>query len=187
MNRHWLMLIGALLLASASACSTKQDPIDDLKDLASELVENGNEYSDEQWEEESQKLMDHEEVKELLVNEGFNTEDMKTSYWYLEENKLMFVAAGEKDKCKIEFYQYNDGETTNGVYNTISYNFNQDLEFKERENYEKELENGGKIFEMDVDGKYNVVAFKDNTVVYGYCQAKDKSIVKEIVEEIGYK
>ena len=136
---------------------------------------------------ESQKLMDHEEVKELLVNEGFNTEDMKTSYWYLEENKLMFVAAGEKDKCKIEFYQYNDGETTNGVYNTISYNFNQDLEFKERENYEKELENGGKIFEMDVDGKYNVVAFKDNTVVYGYCQAKDKSIVKEIVEEIGYK
>lgn len=60
MNRHWLMLIGALLLASASACSTKQDPIDDLKDLASELVENGNEYSDEQWEEASQKLKEIE-------------------------------------------------------------------------------------------------------------------------------
>lgn len=74
MNRHWLMLIGALLLASASACSTKQDPIDDLKDLASELVENGNEYSEEQWEEAAQKL---KEIETEIQKNDYTDEELK--------------------------------------------------------------------------------------------------------------
>ncbi len=82
----------------------------------------------------TEKLMDHLEVKGLLEEKGFNTVNMPTSYWFFDEDKLLYVASGEKGESKVEFYEYSDGETTDGVYNRISYDFNQDLEFKEREN-----------------------------------------------------
>lgn len=135
----------------------------------------------------TEKLMDHSETKELLEQRGFNTVDMPTSYWFFDENKLMFVASGEKGSSKVEFYEYNDGETTDGVYNRISYDFNQNLEPKDRENYERQLNQGGKIFEMNIQGTYNVVAYRDNTVVYARCLEQDYDEIMKIVEEIGYK
>ena len=80
--------------------------------------------------------MDHLEVRELLEQRGFDTVDMPTSYWFFDENKLMYVASGKKDTSKIEFYEYRDDKTTDGVYNRISYDFNQNLESKDRAKYE---------------------------------------------------
>ncbi|MCJ7834007.1 hypothetical protein MUB23_01180 [Cuneatibacter sp. NSJ-177] len=135
----------------------------------------------------TEKLMDHLEARELLEQRGFNTVDMPTSYWFFDEDKLMYVASGEKGDSKIEFYEYSDSETTDGVYNRISYDFNQNLESKERAKYERELKQGGKIFEMNIRGIYNMVAFRDNTVVYGRCLEQDRDEIVKIVEEMGYQ
>ena len=112
---------------------------------------------------------------------------MPTSYWFFDEDKLLYVASGEKGESKVKFYEYSDGETTDGVYNRISYDFNQDLEFKEREKYERKLEQGGKIFEISVDGIDNIVAYRDNTVVYGRCPEQERDEIVKIIEKMGYK
>lgn len=135
----------------------------------------------------TEKLMDYLEVKGLLEEKGFNTVNMPTSYWFFDEDKLLYVASGENGESKVEFYEYSDGETTDGVYNRISYDFNQDLEFKEREKYERKLEQGGKIFEISVDGIDNIVAYRDNTVVYGRCSEQERDEIVKIIEKIGYK
>lgn len=134
-----------------------------------------------------EKLMDHLEVRELLEQRGFDTVDMSTSYWFFDENKLMYVASGKKETSKIEFYEYRDDKTTDGVYNRISYDFNQNLESKDRAKYERKLKHGGKVFEMTISGTYKVVAFKDNTVVYGSGLEQDCNEILKIVEEMGYK
>lgn len=131
--------------------------------------------------------MDHLEVRELLEQRGFDTVDMPTSYWFFDENKLMYVASGKKDTSKIEFYEYRDDKTTDGVYNRISYDFNQNLELKDRAKYERKLKHGGKVFEMAISGTYKMVAFKDNTVVYGSSLEQDCNEILKIVEEMGYK
>ena len=135
----------------------------------------------------TEKLTEHLEVKELLKQRGFNTVDMPTSYWFFDEDKLMYIASGAKGSSKVEFYEYNDSETTDGVYNRISYDFNQNLEPKDRAKYERELKQGGKIFEMNIQSTYNIVAYRDNTVVYARCSEQDYDEIMKIVEEIGYK
>lgn len=99
----------------------------------------------------------------------------------------MYVASGEKDNSKVEFYEYSDGETTDGVYNRISYDFNHNLESKDRVKYERELKQGGKVFEMNINGTYNIVVFRDNTVVYGRSLEQDHDEIVKIVEKMGYK
>lgn len=133
-----------------------------------------------------QSTIDHLEVKRILEEKAFNTVDMPTSYWFINEEKLMYVASKEKNGVKIEFYEYCDGETTDLVYNKISYDFNQSLESKERAAYERELQRGGKAFEITVNGVYKVAAYTDNTLIYGSCPSEAKSLVDEILEEIGY-
>ncbi len=49
MKRNIIVLL-VLSCIGLCSCSSKQTPIDDLASLAEELTENGEEYTDEDWE-----------------------------------------------------------------------------------------------------------------------------------------
>lgn len=60
-----------VLLAFATllfSCSSKQTPINELSDLAEEISENGNNYSDEEWSGAMEELNDSLEMTNELKN-----------------------------------------------------------------------------------------------------------------------
>ncbi|MCU6763181.1 Protein of uncharacterised function (DUF3592) [uncultured Roseburia sp.] len=125
-------------------------------------------------------------VNAILSERGFETADMPTTYWFIDESKLMYVVSGIRENTAFEFYEYSNGETTDGVYNRISYDISKELEPDEREAYENDLQNGGKIFSFNEDGKYSVVMYKDNIVIYAYSSQKQNEI-QDILTELGYR
>ena len=125
------------------------------------------------------------DVNTVLIEQGFETANIPTTYWFYDENKLTNVCAGIKDDTKFEFYEYTDGETTDGVYHSISYAVAQDMEFDERVQHETELPDGNKIFTVKIGGVYHLVMYQDNTVVYAY-SPKSIDEINDILARIGY-
>ena len=68
------------------------------------------------------------------------------------------MVAGVKGETTFEFYEYSDGETTDGVYNRISYDIAPELEFDQRAEHETELPGGGKQFAITQNGVYSLVS-----------------------------
>ncbi len=124
-------------------------------------------------------------VHTMLSERGFETANIPTTYWFYDENKLTNVVSGIKDDIIFEFYEYTDGKTTDGVYNSISYDISQDMEIVEREKYETELQNGGKMFELIKDGTYSVVMYKNNVVIYAR-SPEEQNEIQNILIEFGY-
>lgn len=124
-------------------------------------------------------------VNTILSERGFETANIPTTYWFIDESKLRYVVSGIKENTAFEFYEYTDGETTDGVYNSISYDISQDLEPIERESYETELQNGGKIFSFIEGEIHSVVMYKDNIVIYAY-SSQEQNEIQDILTELGY-
>ena len=116
---------------------------------------------------------------------GYETYEIPVTYWELDENKLMYVCAGVKGEDKFEFYEYSDVETTDLVYNQISYRVSPDMEPSEREKHETELPGGNKMFTAVVDGVYHLVMYQGNTVVYAY-SPDSLDEINDILIQIGY-
>ena len=110
---------------------------------------------------------------------------MPTTYWFLDESKLMYVCAGAKGQSKFEFYEYTDGETTDGVYCAMVSDLSQDMEQQEREDCETVFSGGGRLFVRKQDGVYHLVMVQDNSVVYAYAPESLEEI-NEILLQIGY-
>ena len=125
------------------------------------------------------------DVNTVLIEQGFETANIPTTYWFYDENKLTNVCAGIKDGTKFEFYEYTDGETTDGVYHRILYAVAQDMEFDERVQHETELPDGNKIFTVKIGGVYHLAMYQDNTVVYAY-SPKSIDEINDILARIGY-
>ena len=88
-------------------------------------------------------------------------------------------------KRQFEYYEYSDGETTDLVYNQISYNISQDMEPSERKNHETELPDGNKMFTAVVDGVYHLVMYQEDTVIYAY-SPDSLDEINDILMQIGY-
>lgn len=127
----------------------------------------------------------HEKVSAVLAERGFETADMPTTYWFLDESKLMYVCAGAKGQSKFEFYEYTDGETTDGVYRAMVSDLSQDMEQQEREDCETVFSGGGRLFARKKDGVYHLVMVQDNSAVYAYAPESLEEI-NEILLQIGY-
>lgn len=127
----------------------------------------------------------HSDVNTVLVQQGFETANIPTTYWFYDENKLANVCAGVKDDTKFEFYEYTDGETTDGVYNSILYDITQDMEFDERVEHETRLPDGNKMFTVIIDSVYHLVMYQGDTVVYAY-SSKSLDEINDILARIGY-
>ena len=127
----------------------------------------------------------HEKVSAVLAERGFETANMPTTYWFLDESKLMYVCAGAKGQSKFEFYEYTDGETTDGVYRAMVSDLSQDMEQQEREDCETLFSGGGRLFARKKDGVYHLVMVQDNSAVYAYAPESLEEI-NEILLQIGY-
>lgn len=131
------------------------------------------------------KSISVDDVNTVLRERGFKTANVPTTYWFYDENKLANVTAGIKGDTKFEFYEYTDGETTNGVYNSISYDISQDMEFSERAEHETDLAGGGKMFTVTQNRVYSLVLYKNNTVIYAY-SPKASNEIHDVLTQIGY-
>ncbi len=131
------------------------------------------------------RSVDHTEVNSVLTERGFETADIPTTFWEYDENKLMYVCAGVKGKTKFEFYEYMDGETTDLVFNSISYQVAPELEPRERDSHITELPAGNRVFTVRIDGISHLVMYQNNTVVYAYSSGSMEE-VQGILTELGY-
>lgn len=126
-----------------------------------------------------------QDLVSLLDENGYETANVPTTFWKLDERKLLDVAAGVKEGGKFEFYSYIDGETVDLVYNQILYQTTSEFENKEREKYETKLSNRSKIFEVEIDEIYYLVMYKNNTVIYAFSKNSPDEI-HDILKSIGY-
>lgn len=125
------------------------------------------------------------ELITILGEKGYETANVPTTYWTLDESKLEHIAAGVKDGSKFEFYGYSDGETVDLVYNQIVYLTAPELENFEREKCETVLSDKSKMFTSALDGIYYLVMYRNDTVVYAYSE-NTLSEINAILAEIGY-
>lgn len=126
-----------------------------------------------------------EKLITLLSEKGYETANIQTSFWSIDESKLLHVAAGEKKNSKFEFYGYSDGDTVDLVYNQIVYSTSPELLPKEREEKEVSLKGGGKMFTVKESGTSYVVLHKNDTVIYAYSRhALDE--INGILKSIDY-
>lgn len=121
----------------------------------------------------------------ILNEKGYETSNVSTTYWKLDENKLEHIAAGVKGNSRFEFYGYSDDETVDLVYNRIVYYIAADMKISEKESHETTLPNGNKMFTVKADDVYYLVMYQNDTVIYAYSPVSLNEI-NEILTEIGY-
>ena len=127
----------------------------------------------------------HADLTTLLNEKGYETANIPTTYWEIDENKLLHVAAGVKGDSKFEFYGYSDDETVDLVYNQIVYLTAPELENSERESHETSLPDGNRMFTIVIDGVYYLVMYRNDTVIYAY-SPDSLNEINEILTGIGY-
>lgn len=125
------------------------------------------------------------ELITILGEKGYETANVPTTYWSIDESKLEHIAAGEKENSKFEFYGYSDSETVDLVYNQIVYLTAPELDNSKREECETALSDKSKMFTVVADGIYYLVMYRNDTVVYAYSE-NSLSEINEILVEIGY-
>ena len=127
----------------------------------------------------------HADLITLLNEKGYETANIPTTYWEIDEHKLLHVAAGVKGNSKFEFYGYSDAETVDLVYNQIVYLTIPELADTERESHETTLPGGNKIFTISIDGINYLVMYRSDTVIYAY-SPDSLSEINDILTSIGY-
>ncbi|NLB37601.1 MAG: hypothetical protein GX824_10035, partial [Clostridiales bacterium] len=125
------------------------------------------------------------DVQTVLSKRGFETANIPTTYWSIEENKLTNVVSGIKGDVAFEFYEYTDGKTVDLIFNQISYDISKDLEPDERDKHITELADGNKIFALTENGIYSVVIYKDNTLIYAH-SLETSNEIQDVLAELGY-
>ena len=127
----------------------------------------------------------HADLITLLNEKGYETANIPTTYWEIDEDKLLHVAAGIKGDSKFEFYGYSDDETVDLVYNQILYLTAPELENSERENHETALSDGSRMFTIVIDDVNYLVMYRNDTVIYAY-SPHSLNEINEILLGIGY-
>lgn len=130
-------------------------------------------------------ILVHAELTTLLNEKGYETANIPTTYWEIDEDKLLHVAAGVKGDSKFEFYGYSDDETVDLVYDQIVYLTAPELENAERESHETILPDGNRMFTIVIDGVYYLVMYRNDTVIYAY-SPDSLNEINEILTGIGY-
>ncbi len=164
------LFLGALLFFYLGAAGILQGPEKASGELQVGAVETADFYT----------------VHSVLAKRGFETANIPTTYWALDEDKLVNVVSGRKDDMAFEFYEYTDGDTTETVFDRIVSDVSGESEPQEGKKQESALEGGGKIYTATEKGTFTVVLYKENTVVYAHSPEKSEEI-QTILAELGYK
>ncbi len=121
----------------------------------------------------------------ILSEKGYETANVPTTYWTIDEEKLHHVAAGVKGESRFEFYGYSDEDTVEEVYERIVNLTAQKADGREFERREASLFDGGKMTTMAIDGVYYIVMYKNDTVIYALSPDSSDEI-REIAAAVGY-
>lgn len=127
----------------------------------------------------------HADLITILNEKGYETANIPTTYWEIDENKLLHVAAGVKGNCKFEFYGYSDDKTVDLVYNQIIHLTAQELEPSEYESHDTSLPGGSRMFTIVKDDLYYLVMYRNDTVIYAY-SPDSLDEINGILTAIGY-
>lgn len=125
------------------------------------------------------------DVHTVLSEKGFETANIPTTYWFIEESKLTNVVSGRKGDMAFEFYEYADSETVDLVFNQVAYDISKDMEIDEREKQIAELPNGGKMFTLTEAGVLHIVVYKEDTLIYAH-SPETSTEIQAILMELGY-
>lgn len=125
------------------------------------------------------------ELISLLENRGYETANIVTTYWELDQDKLEHVAAGVKEDSRFEFYGYSDDESVESVYSRIVSLTFPAFDASEREKHEAVLGDGSKMLTGEADGVHYLVMYRNDTVIYALSEAS-LSEINEILTEVGY-
>lgn len=128
---------------------------------------------------------DFRDVISILKDRGYETDNIAPTYGYQDEIHLSNVAAGVKDNSRFEFYEYSEDGSPDGVYDTITFGYSQNMSQEELANHETNLQENGKKFSFVQDGTLIVVAYKNNTVIYAE-SPENSTEIQDIMAEIGY-
>lgn len=127
----------------------------------------------------------HAELITLLEEKGYETENIPTTYWNIDESKLLYTAAGIKGSSKVEFYGYTDAESVDLTYNRIVYLTAPEMENAERESCETVLSDKSKRFTAVIGGVHHLVMYRNDTVICAYSSGSLTEI-NDILTGIGY-
>lgn len=130
------------------------------------------------------QVINYSTVDSLISRIGFST-GAEPSYGDLDSRKLLRTVAGRYEDAVFEFYEYTDSETTDLIYNSISYDIAPNLEFKEKEQLEKSIPGDGKMFTFTQDGITYYVLYRSNTAVYAFAP-ENSSLITDILYKLGY-
>lgn len=128
---------------------------------------------------------DFRDVISILKDRGYETDNIAPTYGYQDEIHLSNVAAGVKDNSRFEFYEYSEDGSPDGVYDTITFGYSQNMTVDELAKHESNLQGNGKKFTIVQDGTLIVVAYKNNTVIYAE-SPESSTEIQDIMAEIGY-
>ncbi|MDO5411085.1 MAG: DUF3592 domain-containing protein [Lachnospiraceae bacterium] len=131
------------------------------------------------------KKVDFTAVHTVLSERGFETANIATTYWSYDESKITNVVSGIKGDTAFEFYEYTDGETTDGVYNYILEDISKKTETEKCEKYETKLQGNGKLFMLTESGVDSIVMYQGNAVIYAH-SPDGESEIQDILEKLGY-
>lgn len=129
-----------------------------------------------------------QEVKEAIVNYGYEPIDYTDSYYEADisfQLALKECIAFESDDIHFEFFEFNSKEDAVDIWGqayqkiTIQYNAWQKIE---TEYYVANY----RIYTLDSLGKYNVAIYVGNTAVYAYCNSENKNEINKILDKIDY-
>ena len=129
-----------------------------------------------------------QEVKEAIVNYGYEPIDYTDSYYEADisfQLALKECVAFESDDIHFEFFEFNSKEDAVDIWGqayqkiTIQYNAWQKIE---TEYYVANY----RIYTLDSLGKYNVAIYVGNTAVYAYCDSENKNEINKILDKIDY-
>lgn len=133
---------------------------------------------------QSPQVINYSTVDSLLSRMGFST-GAEPSYGYLDDRKLLRTVVGRYEDAVFEFYEYTDSETTDLIYNSISYDIAPNLEFKEKEQLEKSIPGDGKMFTFTQDGITYYALYRSNTAVYAFAP-ENSSLITDVLYKVGY-
>lgn len=135
---------------------------------------------------EQAPAVDYQTVSAALQQAGFETANVPTTYWQIDEEKLQYVAAGLKGETKFEYYAYTNGESTDLVYSQIVYDIAPEIiDEHEEDAYETALSGGGEMFAITQADVYTVVLYRGDTVVYAYAP-QDSTEIQDLLVQLGY-
>lgn len=118
--------------------------------------------------------VDYEQVGEILMARGFDTAGIPTTFWDVDENRLMFVSAGVKGSTKFEFYEYVDASGTEQTFRAAC------------RRLAPESEPEGRSFTVQKDGLTHLLIERDDTMVYAYSSGSMEEVY-EMLRAIGYR